>query len=50
MANHDSLVGSSLTTKLPIAAGRRFLAPPTLVYERSTSAGPSTFISELSLA
>lgn len=49
-ADHGFLDGSSLTTKFPIAAGSCSPAPPTKVYERSNRAGPSTFISQLSLA
>ena|ERR1700683_1454208 len=50
MADHDYLAGSSLATKLPIAAGWCSPAPPAKVYERSKPAGPSSFISQSSLA
>jgi hypothetical protein len=50
MADHGLLAGNSLPTKLPMAAGSCSPAPPTKVYERSKPAGPSTFISHLSLA
>jgi len=50
MENHGFLAGSSLTIKVPIAAGWCSPAPPTKLYEPSKPAGLSTFISQLSFA
>ena len=49
-ASHGLLAGSNLPSRFPIAAGWCSPALPTKVYERSKPSGPSTFISQLSLA
>src|SRR5258708_35106489 len=50
IASHGLLAGSNLPSRFPIAAGWCSPALPTKVYERSKPSGPSTFISQLSLA
>jgi len=50
IAHHGLLADSSLPSRFPIAPGWCSPALPTKLYERSNPSGPSTFISQLSLA